>query len=104
MSDLLTIKIGPFDIALVEMGADDAKKHYGSFVETKQEIQLRKDFATEKQRVETLLHELLHAVWNERCVAAKDGEEKIITKMSIGLAALIRDNPELFESIIRALK
>lgn len=86
------------------MGEADAKEHYGCFIEVKQQIQLRKDFATEKQRAETLLHELLHAVWNERCIVAKDGEEKIVTKMSIGLAALIRDNPELFSDIVKALK
>lgn len=98
------VKVGPFDLAVVEMEEEDAKNHYGSFIEARQQIQLRKDFATEKQRAETFLHELLHAVWNERCVSARDGEEKIVTKMSIGLAALMRDNQEMFFDILKALK
>jgi hypothetical protein len=43
---------------------------------------------------ETVLHELLHAVFAVASVQAKQGEEHIVSVVATHLAQIIRDNPE----------
>lgn len=99
-----SVRVGPFDITIAEMPENEINAAYGLFSEEHQAILLRPKFTSTAQCAETLLHELLHAVWNVQAIDKKDGEERIVTKMSLGLAAVMRDNKELFRSILKALK
>lgn len=54
------------------------------------------------ERVNTVLHEVLHAVFHAgsaRNVISADTEELAVDTMANGLTQLMRDNPELFEAI-----
>ena len=49
------------------------------------------------QAAETLLHEILHAVWTIQMLKDDDGEERAVSAVSNGLTAVWIDNPGLLE-------
>lgn len=44
--------------------------------------------------VNTLLHEVLHAIWHAYDLGDAASEEPAVTRLSTGLAAVFSDNPE----------
>lgn len=56
-----------------------------------------------QQQADTLLHEIMHAVWATRAFPPTMTEEDCCTRMASGLATVIRDNPLLIREIILAL-
>lgn len=51
------------------------------------------------EQADTLLHEVLHAIWFTQELPGKTDEEDAVTKLTHGLCQLIRDNPEFLEVI-----
>lgn len=51
----------------------------------------------------TLLHEILHAIFNVWQMSKEDGEERIVSTIESGLATVWRDNPAVFEWIAKQL-
>ncbi len=56
------------------------------------------------QTADTLLHEILHAIWGERQLEDEDKEERTVATLASGLCAVMRDNPDLMPWIEGALK
>jgi len=56
----------------------------------------------EKARV--FIHELLHALWYEYDIGEPVDEEKAVTQLATGLAAVMADNPTMFLNLIRLLR
>jgi hypothetical protein len=50
------------------------------------------------------LHEILHAIWADRRLPERPTEERAITTLAQGLAAVFRDNPGLVSYIGRLTK
>ena len=97
MIPFTSIRVGPFDLAIKQLDGEDRDKCLGMFSETKQQILMRDNYPSEQQEAETLLHELLHAIWAVFGCKPKDSEERIVSQMSIGMATVISDNPDLIE-------
>lgn len=98
-----SVRVGPFDILLGQLDEKTAKSVYGLFSEESQTILLRPTFASSSQCAETLIHELLHAVWNVQNIGGTN-EERVVTKLSLGLAQVMRDNKDLIRTLLKALK
>ena len=47
------------------------------------------------QIAETLLHEILHAIWDVQVMEIKDPEERLVTCFASGLTGVWIDNPSL---------
>ena len=92
-----TIRVGPFDVKLKQLEAEERDKCLGMFSESQQAILMRETYPSAHQEAETFLHELMHAVYAIYGVRAKDPEERIISQMSVGMASVIRDNPDLID-------
>ena len=92
-----SIRVGPFDIAIKQLEGEQRDTCLGMFSETTLSIQMREAYATDQQEAETLLHELLHAIYCVFGVKAADKEERIISQMSIGMALVIGENHELID-------
>ena len=56
-----------------------------------------------QSRAETLLHEIIHAINHGMGAPSKIDEEKFTTKMSIGMATAIRQNPNLWRWLIKEI-
>ena len=90
-----SVRVGPHDIRFATLGIADAKRNYGTFVPAEQEIQLQQEYGSGSMATETVLHELLHAIFAVATVQVKHGEEHIVSVVATYLAQIIRDNPEL---------
>lgn len=88
------VRVGPHDIRFATLGTADAKRNYGTFVPAEQEIQLQQEYVSGSMAAETVLHELLHAIFAVASVQAKQGEEHIVSVVATYLAQIVRDNPE----------
>lgn len=66
---------------------------------TRQEILLRNNLKP-AQEVETLIHELLHAVtYYTNIISEREVEEKIVDTYAAGLTLILKDNPKLVNYI-----
>lgn len=106
------IKILSRDFVVEEMSEKEIGE--GSYAGTcfcdKGIIKVSAEFSSQKQAA-VLIHELLHAVWNEMGITSVSGhetiqitEEKVVTRLANGLAAVVRDNPALMPAIQKGLK
>lgn len=90
-----SVRVGPYDLRIVRLSGRHAKRDYGQFCHESQEIRLRSRYASPTLAADTLLHEILHAVWWVGQIKAKEGEEHIVTVTATTLTQVIRDNPAL---------
>ena len=65
------IRVGPHDVRFAQLGTADARKNYGTFVPAEQEIQLQPEYVSGSMAAETVLHELLRAIFAVASVQAK---------------------------------
>jgi hypothetical protein len=89
-----SIRVGPHDIRFAALAAAEARRNYGTFVPAEQEIRLHSAYASGSMAVDTVLHEVLHAIFAIATVQAKQGEEHIVSVVATYLAQVIRDNPD----------
>lgn len=90
-----SIRVGPFDVEIIKLEGEERDKCLGLFSEAQMTISMRETYRSEQQEAETLLHEMIHAIRAVLGIHPKDSEERMVSQMSIGMAMVIRDNPEL---------
>ena len=97
-----TIKVGykDYKVLSVEHLDDESNLLYGQVLYDKETIELANRYP-ENQMKCTLIHELVHAVDDMNDI--KLSEEQVI-KLGTGLYQVIKDNPEMFNSIPPATK
>ncbi|MFH2076326.1 MAG: hypothetical protein ABIJ57_13435 [Pseudomonadota bacterium] len=94
------LRIGPFDFDIVvwsnEKGTDVGK--FGEFSVVDGTISL--DVTREHKTLDTLIHEILHAIWWTGNLAEENvSEEDAVSALSTGLLLMLRDNPEILKII-----
>lgn len=90
-----SVRIGPHDIKFGALSASESKNNYGMFVPAEQTIRLNNGYVSGSMAVDTVLHEIIHAIFSVGTVQAKQGEEHIVSVVATYLAQIIRDNPKL---------
>jgi hypothetical protein len=88
------IRIGPHEIRFAALGTAEARKNYGTFVPAEQEIRLHQQYASGSMAVDTILHEVIHAIFAVGTVQVEQGEEHVVSNVATYLAQIIRDNPD----------
>jgi len=88
------IRVGPHDIRFAALGPAEARKNYGTFVPAEQEIRLHQEYVSGSMAVDTVLHEVIHAIFAVGTVQVEQGEEHIVSSLATYLAQIIRDNPD----------
>ena len=68
--------------------------NFGEFRPMLLEIAISDDLAGPRL-AETLLHELMHAVWHVWGLSKTEGQEEVVRAMALGMATVMRDNPQL---------
>lgn len=80
------------DEAADELGVDgDCKKHRAA-------IRIR-DSLEDVVKVDTVLHEVIHAIYSEYNIKDDDGEEDTVQVVASGLTQVLHDNPKLLQWI-----
>lgn len=90
-----TVRVGPHDIRFDQLPPADARNNYGTFVPADQAIRLQREYVSGSMAADTVLHEILHAIFSVGTVQVKQGEEHIVSVVATYLTQVIRDNPEL---------
>lgn len=97
------VKVGATDYRMVSRSKSWGNKHkaYGMITYTKELIELT---ATQShdEMIDTVIHELLHAIADEYKVKFVDGrqEERVVTKFANGLRDVFKSNPNLLDWIV----
>jgi len=94
------IKIGPVDYS-VKMLPEDIVDQYGACVFEHQTIYLSPN-QMHQGASDTLLHEILHAIWHEAGVEHNEVlvEETVVRTLSTWLRIVFRDNPATVKFIL----
>ena len=90
------LRIGAFDFKLVSWAHLDASAA-GRFGELSVlSMTIRIDTTMDRYKViDTLLHEVHHAIWWAYGIQDSDAEERTVSTLSYALLQVLRDNPEL---------
>lgn len=92
-----TLKVAGYDFQLLIWNNHEANgaNRYGECSSIEQVIRIRQDFATPFKAVDTLLHEIMHAIFWAYGVGEDDKEERMVAMFGTALMTLHRDNPWL---------
>jgi len=89
-----SVRVGPYVIPLQildELGDDVL----GDFSFGRLAIRLATTQPSSVFAVDTVLHELFHAIWKVYNIKQGDDEERIVTTMAMSMVQLFHDNPGL---------
>jgi hypothetical protein len=94
-----SVKIAHYDFLIQQMGAvmESAEVH-GMCDKSGQVIYIDTG-ATNAIQKDTLLHEIMHAIWWTAYLEDEDKEERVVSSLSTGLLQVLRDNPWVGEAI-----
>ncbi len=88
------IRVGPFDIPVIikdKINDDDDSGLYTHGIS----IELRSDQHNAAFALDTVLHEINHAIYRTFGLNKNSNEEAAVTALATGYAMVMRDNPEL---------
>ncbi len=100
------LRIGPWDYNISLVHKIDDGQSFGCFTADKCEIQIRVDHPSAPYAVDTVLHELLHAVFHVQSLHESDleKEEHVVSMVAKAWTQVFRDNPTLLKWIAGSLK
>jgi hypothetical protein len=100
-----SIKVGGlvFKVHVVKDLKSADKPCFGTMSWDEQRIYLDAAIPTKEFVVNILIHEIMHALWAFYELPRKN-EETSVYRLANGLSALIKDNPELMDYIMKAYK
>ena len=96
-----SIKLGYRTIDLV---AKDMPDDFGEFVHGENKI-FYSNKVTPPELTNTILHELLHAIWQDRVseLVSDKKEETIVNALANGLMTLLCDNPDMLKFLTNGM-
>jgi hypothetical protein len=91
-----SFRVAAFDISIEIKDGNWAgtENKWGMFTAIEQKICIQGDMPNKYKFIDTLLHELNHAVWWAYGIEDEDKEERVVGTMATGWTQLYRDNPE----------
>jgi hypothetical protein len=101
-----SLRIGAFDIAIETMTPVQVQvaNGHGSFSSAELMIRVEETAASPASAVDTLLHEIGHAIWFAYLLEDTDKEERTVATMATAWTQIYRDNPELVAWIAATLE
>jgi len=99
------LRIGSYDVTIVIVDQmPDGSNDFGEFSYNRSVITLRKLQPTPAFGVDTLLHEIVHAIHSFYDIKSKkDDEERVACRLGAALTQIFRDNPQLLTWIAKSL-
>ncbi len=98
-----SVRVGPSDYSVEYKSNID----YSGLTDREMQRIYIADVGSEKYKTNTLIHEILHAIFYEQGLTneykMKD-EERIVLNLANGLHQFLRDNPKQFETILRDIR
>jgi hypothetical protein len=100
-----SIRVGPFDYAIERMTSNQSAsmRRWGEFSSMESVIRVSTNFPTAVKAVDTLLHEVGHAIWFAWGIEKGDDEERVVGNAAMGWVTVYRNNPWLLGWIAECL-
>jgi hypothetical protein len=94
-----SLRIAGYDITIEEWNhhAAQASSRYGEFSSIEQTIRVSDKIVNLPKRVDTVLHEIHHAIWWAYGIHDRDNQERIVSVLGTAWMQIWRDNPALVE-------
>ena len=102
-----TLRIGPYDykLILVDKIQDEGEREdWGKYEYCKLTITISKDQPNQLFAADTVLHEILHAIYTHAGIQPVTPEEGICSALATGLIQVFRDNPKLLAWVAASTK
>ncbi len=96
------VRIGPYKISIVVTELDDDISGEFSFGRLGVRISPKQPSAV--FAADTVLHELLHAIWRIYNIRQDDLEEKMVTCVALAMVQMFHDNPGLVGWLVKSTK
>lgn len=89
------VRVGPYDIAMIAEGAawETANRRFGEFSTIEQAIRFNGEMPSVAKMLDTIMHEVFHAIFWAYDLEDEDKEERTVSSMATGWVAFLRDNP-----------
>jgi hypothetical protein len=100
-----SIRIGPYDIpvTIADIKAEEGRVMFGVY-SAFGTIELNPIAPNPIHGADTVLHEILHAVYANAGLSPLSDEEHVCSAISTGLLQVLRDNPKLVAWLTKALR
>ena len=82
----------------------DAEECHGRFNDEQGIVKVRQEDRPDAFQANTLMHELFHAIWKEQGLDDTAKEETVCDRFATGVLQLFRDNPNLYPTLMEAIK
>ena len=89
-----SLKIGLYDYEIKELPMNMSGDVYGDASSAEKVIRVTQYYGDVKT-VETLVHEVFHAIYHEWYMDEKDDEERLVATFSNAFCVVLQQNPEL---------
>jgi len=101
-----SLRIGAYDFAIELMPPAQVRAMggHGSFSSSELTIRVDDTPVSGPSAVDTLLHEIGHAIWFSYLLEDEDKEERVVATMATAWTQIYRDNPELLGWIEKTLR
>jgi len=99
-----SVKVGPYDVSIVERDESWTEEVHavGMFESAKLRIEVNV-YRDAVYVLDTLIHEIFHAIFFTYDLADDDKEEKVVTVGATAFTQVLRDNPTLTTFMHRVL-
>ena len=99
------IRIGyrDYKVSCVKSSVMDDQPYLGRIFHLRGEIYIG-EHDNKYEFVDSLLHEILHAVYSTQKIEDGDDQERCVGMLANGLTGVFRDNPKLLQFFLDALK
>jgi len=100
------VRVAGYDIRIELMSHHQAAglQRWGEFSSIEQTIRIQREMPSRFKAVDTMLHEINHAIYWAYGIDDEDKEERIVSTFGTAQMTLFRDNPWLTKWIAEALK
>ncbi len=91
------VKVGGFDFAIEYMNLHEAaaSRRYGECSTIEQLLRFQQEMPSRFKAVDTVLHEIFHAIYWTFGIEDEDKEERIVSALGSAMMQVHRDNPWL---------
>jgi hypothetical protein len=99
------VKVAAFDIEIIPYRGHSARvgEVFGEFSCVEQSISIDTS-VSEMQILDTLIHEVMHAIYWIYSLDDSDEEERIVSVMATAWTQIYRDNPEILNFISKTIE
>jgi hypothetical protein len=101
------LRIGPYDITVEKPDSipdDDGKTLWGCYEHSKLLIQITRSQPNILFAIDTLFHEIYHAIYVNTGLGYGSSEEHVVSALATGMTQVYRDNPSLVQWLNASLQ